>query len=187
MFRRRPSAPPDPIDQIDPTAVPYRYRPPVVDALAARRRFGELVETLRPGPLQDRLRQLGPRVDAGVLAVWRTTAQALELERVIDTLDASRVTDELKRARRDGADAAVVDALAARFASTQRLLNSLDELHEHLPVVEARLGTAVARAAELALTSSAAAAPQELGTLEDDLDALVFDLDALGRATDELN
>ncbi|MGI9031686.1 MAG: hypothetical protein ACR2HP_17150, partial [Ilumatobacteraceae bacterium] len=86
-----------------------------------------------------------------------------------------------------GADAAVVDALAARFASTQRLLNSLDELHEHLPVVEARLGTAVARAAELALTSSAAAAPQELGTLEDDLDALVFDLDALGRATDELN
>ena len=77
-----------------------------------------------------------------MLAVWRTTTQAIELERVVDTLGADRVADELKRAKRDGADAAVVDALAARFTSTQRLLNSMEDLREHLPVVEARLGTA---------------------------------------------
>ena len=80
-----------------------------------------------------------------MLAVWRTTTQAVELERVVDTLGAERVADELKRAKRDGADEAVVDALAARFASTQRLLNAIEDLREHLPVVEARLGTAVAR------------------------------------------
>ncbi len=185
-FRRRPKQPADPVDEIDPAAVPARYRAPVVDALAARRRFDELVATLRPGPLQDRMAELRARVDAGVLAVWRTTTQATELERVVDTLGPDRVADELKRAKRDGADDAVVDALAARFASTQRLLNSIEDLREHLPVVEARLGAAVARAAELTLTSSAATATEELVALESELDTLVFDLDALGRATDEL-
>ena len=192
MFGAWPSAgvrsrPADPVDQIDPAAVPARYRAPVVDALAARRRFDELVATLRPGPLQERMAELRRRaVDAGVLAVWRTTTQATELERVVDTLGPDRVADELKRAKRDGADDAVVDALAARFASTQRLLNSIEDLREHLPVVEARLGTAIARAAELTLTSSAATATEELTALESELDTLVFDLDALGRATDEL-
>ncbi len=185
-FRRRSKQPADPVDAIDPAAVPARYRPSVADALAARRRFDELVATLRPGPLQERMTDLRARVDAGVLAVWRTTTQAVELERVVDTLGAERVADELKRAKRDGADEAVVDALAARFTSTQRLLNALEDLREHLPVVEARLGTAVARAAELALTSSAATATEDLAALESELDTLVFDLDALGRATDEL-
>ena len=140
VFGRRKARPPDPVGDLDPATVPARYRPPVVDALAARQRFDELVATLRPGPLQDRLRDLRGRVDAGVLAVWNSTARAVDLERVIDTLGPERIAEELKRARRDGADAAIVDALSARFASTQRLLNTLEDLHEHLPVVEARLG-----------------------------------------------
>jgi hypothetical protein len=186
VLGRRRGRPADPVDEIDPSALPPRYRGPVVDALAARRRFDELVATLHPGPLQDRMGELRSRVDAGVLAVWRSATRAVELERVVDTLGAERIADELKQARRHGADPAVVDTLALRFASTQRLLNALEDLREHLPVVEARLGTAVARAAELALTSPAAAGRDELSGLEADLDTLIFDLDALSRATTEL-
>src|SRR5690349_4828210 len=157
VFRRRPSAPPDPPAAVDPASVAPAYRAPVADALRARAQFGELVAGLRDGPLQDRLRELGTRVDAGVLAVWRTASQAAEIDRVTATLDPDRVTAELKQARRAGAGDDVVAALQARFASTQRLLNHRDELRDRLPVLEARLGTAVARAAELALTSPGSA------------------------------
>jgi hypothetical protein len=186
VFRRRSSTPPpDPLAVVDPAAVPPRYRPPVADALRVRAQFRELVGGLRDGPLQDRMRELGARVDAGVLAVWRTASQAADIDRVAATLDPDRVTSELKQARRSGAPDDVVDALQQRFASTQRLLNSRDELRDRLPVLEARLGTAVARAAELALTSPAAAI-SEIAALEGDLERLVVELDALGAATSEL-
>ena len=105
---------------------------------------------------------------------------------MLATLDPERVSAELKRARRDGADPAVVEPLAARFTSVQRLLNTLDEVRERLPMLEARLGTAVARTAELTLTSSVAAAPAELDALAGELDALTVELHALGAATTDL-
>ena len=185
VFRRRSTSPPDPLAGVDPATVPAAYRAPVADALRARTQFGELVAGLRDGPLQERLRELGGRVDAGVLAVWRTATQAAEIDRVTATLDPERVTAELKQARRSGAADDVIGALQDRFASTQRLLNRRDELRDRLPVLEARLGTAVARAAELALTSPASASA-EIAGLERDLDGLVVELDALGAATTEL-
>lgn len=146
VFRRRRPPEPGPLDGVDVGAVSPRYRTSVSDALDAWRQFDELVAGVRPGPLQDRLGELRRRVDAGVLAVWGTTTKATELERVVGTLDPDRVAAELKQARRQDADPAAVDALAARFASTQRLLNALDDLRTGLPLLEARLGTAVARA-----------------------------------------
>jgi len=56
---------------------------------------------------------------------------------------------------------------------------------ERLPVLEARLGTAVARAAELVLTSPAAAST-EIDDLAAELDRLVVELDSLSAATAEL-
>jgi hypothetical protein len=82
VFRRRSSTPPDPLAGVDPAAVPAAYRAPVTDALRARAQFAELVAGLRDGPLQDRMRELGGRVDTGVLAVWRTASQAADIDRV---------------------------------------------------------------------------------------------------------
>lgn len=189
VFRRRrneAATPPDPLAAVDPAAIPSTYRPPVDDALRARRQFGELVAGQHEGPLRDRLDDLGHRVDAGVLAVWGTAQHAVELERVLATLDPERVTDDLKRAKRDGASDEILEPLAARFASVQRLWNTLDELRERLPLLEARLGTAVARTAELTLTSSMASAPAELDGLGQELDALTVELRALTAAADDL-
>jgi hypothetical protein len=82
--------------------------------------------------------------------------------------------------------APVEDAVRAKaqFAE-QRLLNSRDELRERLPVLEARLATAVARAAELALTSPAAAST-EIDDLAAELDRLVVELHSLSAAAAEL-
>jgi hypothetical protein len=183
VFRRRST--PDPLAAVDPVALPPAYRAPVVDARRARAQFAEIVAGLRDGPLRVRLGELGERVDAGVMAIWHTASQAAAIDRVTASLDPDRVTAELKEARRSGADPSVVDALQERFSSVQRLLNARDEMHEKLPVLEARLATAVARTAELTLATPSVA-DGEVTRLTGEVDALVIELDALRSATAEL-
>lgn len=178
MLRRKPKAPPDPLAHVDPSTLPARWAPPVTEALAARARWAELVAGLRPGPVRDRLAELGGRVDAGVEAVWETVARAVEAERIVATLDADRVTEDYKRAKRDpAADPALVEALSARFQSVQRVLNALDDTDRRLRLLDARLGAAVARGAEVAL--AAGAGSDALGV---ELDAVVAELGGLRTA-----
>ena len=181
MLRRRSRQPSDPLAGVDAAALPPRWQRFVVDAVAARARWAALVEGVRPGPLRDRLSALGDRVDQGVLAVWETASRAAETERVAATLDADAVTAEYKRARRDpDPDPALVEALSARFRSMQRILNAVEDAEERLEVLDARLGAAVARAAELALTSGT---EDELGS---ELDGVVDELGALRSSLDSL-
>jgi hypothetical protein len=73
-----------------------------------------------------------------------------------------------------------VEALRARFASVQRILNAVDDAEQHLRLLDARLGAAVARGAEVALTARGEddlgheldAVVTELGALRDSLQAL---------------
>jgi len=180
MLRRRPKAPPDPVGHVDPALVPPRWAPAVAEALAARGRWVELVAGLRPGPVRDRLVELGERVDAGVLAVWETALRAVEAERITASLDVDRVTDDYKRAKRDpAADPALVEALSTRFQSVQRVLNALDDTDTRLRLLDARLGAAVARGAEVAL--AAGAGSDALGA---ELDDVVAELGGLRTALD---
>lgn len=186
MLRRRSKAqvPVDPLAHVTPDAAPPRFRTAVADAVAARSRFAGVVEGLRPGPVQDRLLALGEQVDAGVLAVWDTVTRAGDIERVASGLDVDRATDDYKRAKRDpAADPALVEALRERFASVQRLLNAVDDVDDRLRLLDARLGAAVARAAEVALVASDASAADavsaELGAVVGELGALRDSLGAL--------
>jgi hypothetical protein len=179
MLRRR-RRPEDPLAHIDPGAVSPRFARAVAEALVSRRRFGEVLTGVREGPTRDRLVAAGARLDAGVSAVWDIAQRATTIERTLATLDPQRVADEYKQARRTGASPELEQALAQRFASVQRLLNTLDDTDERLRLLDARLGAAVAGAAEVAL---GAAGPDALGA---ELDGVVGDLDALRTALDEL-
>lgn len=182
MFRRKSKAPPDPLAHVDPAGVPPRWSPAVADALEARRRWRDLVDSVRPGPVRDRLVELGQRVDDGVLAVWHAVTRAAEVQRLAETLDAEAVTEEYKRAKRDpSADPALVDALAARFGAVQRVLNTLEDTDQRLRLLDARLGAAVARGAEVAL--AAGAGGDEVAA---ELDAVVGELGALRSSLDQL-
>ena len=61
--------------------------------------------------------------------------------------------------------------------------NTLDDTDERLRLLDARLGAAVAGAAEVALGASGAGGADRLGA---ELDAVVTDLGALRTALDEL-
>jgi hypothetical protein len=173
VFRREPEPPVDPVAQVDPRAVPRRFAGAVAEAVAARLRFRHVLEGLRPGPLRDRLDELSPKVDAGVLAVWETVQRAAEVERIAAGLDADGVLADYKRARRDtSTPPELMAALEERFESVQRLLNVVDDVDQRLQLLDARLGAAVARAAELAVV----AADDPAVSLGEELDAVVSEL-----------
>jgi hypothetical protein len=180
---RRRKAPDDPLAHVDPRATSPRFAPAVAEALESRRRYHELLDGLRPGPVHDRLARTGEGLDAGVLAVWDTASRATDIERTLATLDPERVTAEYKRARRAGDDADVEAALGQRFLSVQRLLNTLDDTDDRLRLLDARLGAAVAQAAEVALD---VAGPSAADALDAELAGVVDELAALRSALDDL-
>jgi hypothetical protein len=185
LRRRRPShdPPDDPLAHVDPAATSPRYARAVADALDTRRRFGDVVAGAAPGPVRDRLADASARFDAGVGAVWEIAQRATAIERTLAALDPDRVTADYKQARRSGASPELEEALAQRFASVQRLLNTLDDTDERLRLLDARLGAAVASAAEVALGAAGGA---DTTRLDGELEAVTQELDALRTALDEL-
>ena len=132
--------------------------------------------------MRDRLGELSATLDEGVLAVWETAVRAVEVGRIVETLDADSVTDEYKRAKRDPASSPeLVEALQARFASVQRVMNAVDDADERLRLLDARLGAVVARGAEVALAAGAGsdALGAELTSVVDELGALRSSLESL--------
>ena len=189
MLRRRAR---DPLAAVQPEGLPPPWRAPVEAAVAARRRYQELVRRAAAGPVRERLEDLGTRVDAGVLAAWDVAGRAVEMAGVLDGIDVADATADHKAAQRDlqaaqaagevpPALAARAEALAARHASANRLQNTLEDAAEQLAVIEVRLDAVVARAAELAF--------QPHGTadgLAGELDDVVAELGALRQALDGL-
>ena len=68
MLRRR-RQPPDPFPDVDLSAISPRFAGYVAGALDARRRYGELLAEVAPGPVRDKLTATGEHLDAGVRAV----------------------------------------------------------------------------------------------------------------------
>lgn len=189
LRRRRPPADPptavDPLADLDLAALPRRLEPVVQQAIDAYRRWEQVVAAVAAGPLADRLTSLGEQVRAGVQEVYATAARVGEVERVLAALDPDGATEAFKAAKRraaEGRPPAEMEAVEARFTSVQRMLNLVADADEQLRVLDARLLAAVARAAEVALTTDAIG----LGTVSSDLDGVVSELGALRGALSSL-
>jgi hypothetical protein len=178
-------------ERIDPFTVGEPWRQMVTDAIQARTRFGETVGRARPGPLRDRLEELGSRLDHGVRECWRIARQGDALEAAlahIDRADAERELAELRRdiERADATDRPSLEraqaAVRAQLASAERIERVSRDARSRLRVLNAQMDEAVARAVELSVTGSDAA---DLTPLSADVDSLVTDLEALRLALDE--
>ena len=149
----------------------------MAEAVGARLRFRHVLEGLHDGPLRERLLELSPKVDAGVLAVWQTVQHG-RLRRAHRGEPRPRRSVGRLQAGQGATRSTppeLVAAHEARFESVQRLLNVVDDVDQQLQLLDARLGAAVARAAELAVV----AAGDPAGSLDDELDAVVSELGLL--------
>lgn len=178
-------------ERIDPFAVGEPWRQMLTDALQARTRFGQTVRRARPGPLRDRLEELGGRLDHGVRECWRIARQGDAMESALAHIDrrgAERDQAELQREirRADGPERPSLEralaAVQAQLASADRIEGVSRDARTRLRVLNAQMDEAVARAVELSVTASDTA---DLTPLSADVDSLVTHLEALRLALDE--
>lgn len=85
--------------EIDPFALVEPWRHHVSRALRAQRRFDEAVAAVAPGPLRERLEDVGRRLDAAVQECWRVACRAQEVERAIRGVELEGRRQEVERAR----------------------------------------------------------------------------------------
>lgn len=184
LLRRVPKG-----ERIDPFTLGEPWRIYVRDALHAQARFKEAVREVRPGPLRDRLEEIGGRIGEGVEECWRVAKQANAMQRAVGTIhvrdkeaDLARLQLELERGGDDTVER-IADSIRAQLASAARMEAAVWDARDRLRVLDARLAEAVTRASELSLRSPAEA---ELGLLGHDVDDLVGEMEALRSGLEEL-
>src|SRR5688500_4708505 len=87
---RRPAG-----ERIDPFALSDPWRRMVIDAQQAQSRFRQAVERSKPGPLRDRLSDLGARFEEALRECWRIACQGDSLENAFGQLGVDEVQRDL--------------------------------------------------------------------------------------------
>ncbi len=178
-------------ERIDPFTVGEPWRHFVTDAIQARAEFERTVSRARPGPLRDRLVQLGLRLDDGVRECWRIARQGDVLQAALGQLDIGRVRQDLAQVQSELARCPAGErvsleraeaAVRSQLASAERIEKVSRDAGTRLRVLNAQMDEAVARAVELSVT---AADGSDLSPLSADVESLVGELESLRLALEE--
>lgn len=172
------------LEPIQPARLGEPWRGLVSRALDASRRFEQVVAAATPGPLRDRLGEVGARVKVAVRESWRVGKRGDALGRAVSQLDVAAIRRQLSDAHVGGGAEreATVRALRSQLDSAERLDGVANDAHSRLTRLAAQLDEAVARTVELSLQADGAGA---VGGLGSDVDGLVTELEALRLALDE--
>ena len=182
-----------PGDRIDPFRIGEPWRRFVMDAQQAQRKFAETVRRAQAGPVRDRLQSIGSRVDDAVTECWRIARQGDQLDGALRALDVpgiERDLEEVHEQRREQqgnreADAALYrtqQAVESQLKSAQRLQSVAADAQNRLRLLNAQLDESVARAVEVSLNASDAS---QLGSLTDDVESVVGELESLRLGLEE--
>ena len=179
-------------ERIDAFRVGEPWRGFVLDAQQAQARFDRTVSRMRPGPLRERLGDVGRRLAEGVTESWRIARQGDALQGAFQQLDVRQVQMDLaetraerKAARGDESRTRALErteaALESQLASAERIRDVAREAADRLRVLNAQLDEAVARAVELSVRGVDA----DVSPLTNDVDNLVTELEALRQGLEE--
>ena len=177
-------------DRIDPFALGEPWRRFVSDAVQAQNNFNRAVERADPGPLRERLREIGGRIGEGVEECWRVAQRGEALAEARGQIDTRQAQVELEEvmsewsgpARVDSPAARTIEALKAQLASAERMDRVIVDTRDRLRLLNARLDEAVARAYELSVQASDV---EDLTGLGEDVDGLVGEMEALRQGLEE--
>lgn len=177
-------------ERIDPFTLGEPWRRFVQGALQARARVSEGARRPPPGPLRDRLGEIGERVEVAVHQVWRIAQRGHALSQARRGLDPDAIRRQLAHleaagpAGEVGSHDATLRAMRAQLETVERMDRVIDDSHARLRLLGARLDEAVARMLELSVHH--AGDPAGLGGLGADVEGVVADMEALRQALDEV-
>lgn len=174
-------------DAIDPASLRAPWRDYVRETQFAEARYDKVLRGARPGPLKDRLAQIGERIHDGVREAWRIAQRGQQLEDGLHQLQPSQAQRQLQQAQMEAERAPSdsnrqrVQSLQSQVATAHRLEAVTQDAAERLRLLDARLDEAVARAIELSLSGDSV----QLSGLGSDVDNLVGEMEALRQALEE--
>jgi hypothetical protein len=174
-------------EAVDPGRLRDPWRRYVREALDSQTRFRQAVRGADAGPLRDRLETIGERIADGVRECWRIANRGQELEAALAQLVPAPEVEariaSLLAAPPSPTNRGLIDALRGQAETWRRIAAAASGARGRLEILDARLDEAVARAVELSLRSGDVGA---LGGLDEDVEALVTEMEALRRGLEEV-
>jgi hypothetical protein len=174
------------LERIDPFTIQEPWRTLVHRAQMTGQRFEDAVHQTAPGPLRDRLAEVGERVQTAVRQAWAIAKRGHNLDNAVTDLDIEGIRRQLANVERRGGGGgnqeATERALRNQLQSAERLAAVAQDARDRLQRLNAELAEAVARAVELSLSADDIGAVQPLGS---DVDTVVGELEALRLALEE--
>jgi hypothetical protein len=162
---------------IDAFTIGEPWRRHVSAAQSTERRYDAIVKTVDPGPLRDRLTEIGRQVRRGVEEGWQIARRGDEVDAALRRLDTPSLQARLTRATDDATKA----SLQSQLDAGSRIRATRDDADHRLRTLNTRLDELVAQAAEVSLGTDSTA---ELGTGVDDV---ITQLEALRLAITDVN
>ncbi len=151
----------------------------------AKKRFSYATRGMKSGPLNDRLTELGQRLQAGVDEAWRIAQAGNQLSLARGQISSESITAELQQAQagnRTERSDQTIQALQAQLSAAQRLDVSIYDTYDRLRLLDARIDEMVTRTVELSVSQEA---PDDLGGLNTEVESIVEDMEALRQAVEE--
>jgi outer membrane murein-binding lipoprotein Lpp len=152
-------------------------------AQSSKLRYDRTVKAMQPGPLRDRLVEVGARIDTGIEESWRVASRGDDIDGAMRELNPNLISSQLAQAKQlpPGASRdATVASMESQWASVSRLAKVREDASSHLRTLDARLDELVARVVELSVTGAS-----DVGGLGSDVESMVSDMEALRQALDE--
>jgi hypothetical protein len=171
---------------IDPFRVGEPWRRLVQGAVRAENRYRETLKSTPPGPMQERLTEIGTHIDDAVSECWRIAQRGYDLQHALDAMDIARSREQLAAIPADAADPDVVQraaALSSRVNAYDRIAATTQQTEQQLRLLVARLEETSARGAELSLT----AGTPGVEALDQEVTGVVDELESLRLAFEELD
>ena len=166
--------------RVDPFALREPWRFFVRDALRAQSRFTDALTNTEPGPLRDRLLEIGESLDNGVEQAWKAAQRGQQLTDARRRIDGPRLQRQL-----EGLDATDPrrSGLEAQLATHGRLAEREERTRNELESLDVRLDEAVAQVTEL---GTRAGDVDELDEVAASIGNVVRELEALRLGLDDV-
>jgi hypothetical protein len=173
--------------KVDARRLPEPWAGYVREAQDAAQRYRRALSGVGQGPVAERLREIGGRVEDGVHECYRIASRGAQLDVAAAGMeDPARITERLAAllGREDPTAEDTRASLRAQLQAAQRVADTRQHVAARLQLLDARLDEAVARAIELGLAADSLDAA-EAGSLGTAVDAVVSDMEALRQALEE--
>ena len=167
-----------------PEDLPDPWRGFVDNAREANTSFGEAVRSTRPGPLRERLTEIGSNLQHGVDVCHTIAVRGASISKARRRIDVTQIQQEIDSIPQDGRESTTqtLAALQAQLDTATRMDEVIRDTRDRLRLQNARMDESVARAIELSVKAEDVA---ELDGLGDNVGSLVTQLDAMRQALDD--